>query len=70
MGILSHVTNKGSATPVYTVSTLPSGTEGQTARITDGDGSLAWGATAVNTGGGATPYIVWYNGTNWTILGK
>ena len=54
----------------FTVATLPSGTVGMTARITDGDSGLAWGATAVNSGAGATPYLVWYNGTNWTVMGK
>jgi hypothetical protein len=53
----------------YTVAGLPAGTVGQIARITDGDAALAHGATAVNSGAGATPYLVWYNGTNWTILG-
>ena len=51
----------------YTVATLPSGTVGQIARISDGDAALAWGATAVNSGAGATPYLVWYNGTNWIV---
>ena len=55
---------------VYTVATLPSGAVGDVARISDGDGSLAWGATAVNSGGGATPYLVWFNASNWTILGS
>jgi hypothetical protein len=38
--------------------------------ILDGDAGLAWGATAVNSGGGATKYLIWYNGTNWTVVGK
>lgn len=54
----------------YTVATLPAGPVGLTGRITDGDPALAWGAVAVNSGGGGTPYMVWYNGTNWTIIGK
>lgn len=54
----------------YTVATLPTGAVGDVARITDGDAALAWGATAVNSGAGATPYLCWFNGTNWTILGK
>ena len=40
------------------------------AYVTDGDAGLAWGATAVNSGAGATKYLVWYNGTNWTVAGK
>ncbi len=54
----------------YTVSTLPVGVQGNTAFITDGDAGLAWGATAVNSGAGATPYMVWYNGSAWSITGK
>jgi hypothetical protein len=41
---------------------------GQTACVTDGAASLAWGATV--TGGGTAKYLVWYNGTNWTVAGK
>ena len=54
----------------YTVATLPTGVTGMTAYISDGDSGLAWGATAVNSGSGATPYMVWFNGTNWTVTGK
>ena len=45
-------------------------TLGMVAVVTDGDSSLAWGATVVNSGSGATKYQVWYNGTNWTVVGK
>ncbi len=45
-------------------------TTGEVASITDGDSGLAWGATAVNTGSGATKYLVWYNGSAWTVTGK
>lgn len=53
-----------------TVATLP-GTPvvGMIARVTDGDSGLGFGATVVNSGGGATPYLCWYNGSNWTVLG-
>jgi hypothetical protein len=51
-----------------TVATLPTGVAGMVAYVTDGTAALAWGATA--TGGGTTPYLVWYNGTNWTVVGK
>jgi len=55
----------------YTVATLPAaGTVGRTAYITDGDALLVWGSTAVNSGAGATKYLVWDNGTNWTVSGK
>ena len=54
-----------------TVASLPSaGITGRYAYVTDGDSGLAWGATVVNTGSGATPYLVWDNGTNWTVVGK
>lgn len=53
----------------YTVATLPSGKPvGTTAYVTDGTAALAWGVTV--TGGGSTPYLVWYNGTAWTVVGK
>ena len=56
----------------YTVAGLAALTAalGDTAVVTDGDSSLAWGATVVNSGSGATKYQVWYNGTNWTVVGK
>lgn len=54
----------------FTVSTLPAGVAGSLAYVTDGDASLAWGATATNSGAGATKYLVWFNGAAWTVLGK
>lgn len=57
-------------TTAYTVATLPTGITGGHVHITDGDAGLAWGATAINSGAGATKYLVWYNGTNWTVAGK
>jgi hypothetical protein len=54
----------------YTAAALPSGSAGMMAYVTDGDAALAWGATIVNSGAGATPYHVWHNGTNWTVVGK
>jgi hypothetical protein len=54
----------------YTVTTLPTAPAGSVCYVTDGDAGLAWGATVVNTGAGATKYLVWYNGTNWTVMGK
>jgi len=53
----------------YTVGTLPAaGTVGRTAYVTDGAAALAWGATV--TGGAAVKYLVWDNGTAWTVAGK
>jgi len=52
-----------------TVAQLPaSPAAGTVAHVTDGTAALAWGATV--TGGGSTPYLVWYNGTAWTVIGK
>lgn len=50
----------------YTVATLPAGTQGMTAFVTD---SLApaWGVAVV--GGGAARAMVWYNNANWTVTG-
>lgn len=62
--------NTAFGTKGYTVSTLPTGTTGMVAHVTDGDAGLAWGATVTNSGGGATKYLVWYNGSNWTVSGK
>lgn len=53
----------------YTVATLPATAGvGAHAYVTDGAASLAWGVTV--TGGGSAPYLVWYNGTAWTVVGK
>ena len=52
------------------IANLPSSpTAGMITRVTDGDSGLTFGNTVVNSGAGATPYLVWYNGTNWTIIG-
>ena len=56
--------------PGYTIDTLPTPTGCMIVYITDGDLGLTWGATAINSGAGATPYLVWYNGTAWTVIGK
>lgn len=58
------------AFPTYTVATLPTGVLGLVATVSDGDTGLAWGATVINSGAGATSYAVWFNGTAWTVLGK
>ena len=60
----------GGAVLSYAVADLPAGAAGQFAQVTDGDAALAWGDIAVNSGAGATPYLVWYNGTDWTVVGK
>lgn len=60
----------GEVAEAYTVATLP-GTPavGMIARVTDGNAALIFGNTVVNSGAGATPYLVWYNGSNWTVIG-
>jgi len=54
-----------------TVASLPAASstlKGAMACVSDGTGALAWGATV--TGGASTPYLVFCNGTNWTVMGK
>jgi hypothetical protein len=56
-----------------TVSALPTASavlKGLRGSVTDGDSGLAWGATAVNSGAGATYYDVVCNGAHWTVVGK
>jgi hypothetical protein len=55
---------------LYTVATLPVGTVGQIAQVSDGDALLAYGDTVVNSGAGTTPYLVWYNSNDWTVIGE
>jgi len=50
----------------YTVATLPTPTVGMIARVTDAD-TPAVGSTVV--GSGAAAALVWYNGSNWTVIG-
>lgn len=59
--------------PTWTLSQLPTGgnvLEGDQFNITDGTNGLAWGATAANTGSHTTHYLVRWNGSNWTVVGK
>lgn len=52
----------------HTVAKLPvNPITGQTATVSDGAASLAYNATV--TGGGSTKYLVYYNGTNWVVVG-
>ncbi len=48
----------------YTVATLPAGTQGDTAFVTD---SLAPAFLTTVVGGGAVVATVFYNGTNWVV---
>lgn len=54
--------------PVTTVANLPaSPTAGALATVSDGAASIAWG-TAISAGG-SQKYLVFYNGTNWHVIG-
>ena len=37
--------------------------------VTDGTNSLTNGQTVTNTGTHTSSYLVWYNGSNWTVVG-
>ena len=47
---------------------LPPAGYGYMACVNDGAAGLAWGAPV--TGGGSTRYLVWYNGSAWTVIGQ
>lgn len=81
LGIVLHLSNNGKSlqsliTAVqgesfngYKVAGLPAAPAiGSVAYVTDGANALAWGNTV--TGGGANNYLVWWNGSNWTVIGK
>lgn len=63
-GTLTAVTLK--TTPVAFAS-LPTGAAGMIATINDSNTDV-WGATAA--GGGALTVMIFFNGTNWTVIGK
>jgi hypothetical protein len=67
---LINLVAKATKLQAMTVSTLPTPAAGLISYVTDGDSGLALGATVVNSGAGATKYLVWYNGSNWTVYGK
>ena len=53
----------------YTILTLPASPSlGWVTFVTDGAAGLAPGAALA--GGGTTKYLVWFNGTGWTVIGK
>jgi hypothetical protein len=69
-GVLDHQTFKAGVfkATAKTFATLPtSPVAGMQAYITDCN-TATWGATAA--GGGSTKVLVWYNGSNWTVIGK
>jgi hypothetical protein len=73
LAVYSLSTGAGAGTGVITLSpgtlaTLPgSPTHGMIAAVTDST-TNTWGATI--TGGGANKVLAFYNGTNWTVMGK
>jgi hypothetical protein len=54
-------------TTVYTVATLPTGTIGERAFVSDSNQTLAAGIGLLVVGGGANPVPVYYSGSNWRI---
>jgi hypothetical protein len=54
-------------TTVYTVATLPTGTIGDRAFVSDSNQTLAAGIGLLVVGGGANPVPVYYSGSNWRI---
>ena len=69
VGILDHQSFRGGLlVPALTFATLPSSPiAGMQRYITDCN-TVVWGANAA--GGGTNKVMVWYNGTNWTVMGK
>jgi hypothetical protein len=54
----------------YTTTTLPASPAiGSIAVITNGAAALAWGANATAATGAVT-YLVFWNGSQWSVLGK
>ena len=54
----------------YTVATLPSSPSfGMLAAVSDAASGLAWGS-AVGSGGHSTPYLCWWNNTQWSVFAK
>jgi len=54
---------------VGTLKTCSATIKGSIASVSDGDAGLAWGATAVHTTG-TSSYLVYCNGSAWTVAGK
>lgn len=57
-------------TTIASLGSCTAGLAGTVASVSDGDASLGWGVTVVNTGAGGTYYLVNCNGSNWTVVGK
>lgn len=72
LGVMAYVDYPDFTRPFLVASLPAAGITGRFAHVTDGDAGLAWGDTVTNSGSpvGATPYLVFDNGTNWTVTGK
>lgn len=72
LGVMAYVDYPDFTRPFLVASLPAAGIIGRFAHVTDGDAGLAWGDTVTNSGSpvGTTPYLVWDNGTNWTVAGK
>lgn len=66
VGCLSIAAQTAEISNGFTVAGLPAGVAGAIARVTDAS-SPSVGSTV--TGGGAAAALVWYNGSNWTVIG-
>lgn len=51
----------------YAFAALPTGATGMLAVVTNSNTNV-WGATVA--AGGTDIVLAWYNGTNWTVVGK
>jgi hypothetical protein len=62
--------------PALTFATLPPAVTGTMAYISDGaagncgDGTCTTFGTTVTGGGGSVKILAWWNGSNWTLVGK
>lgn len=64
----NQLLNQGA--PSYTFATLPASPMlGQLAVVTDAGVNPTWG-TALAIGGFNTKLLVWFNGLDWTVIGK
>ena len=69
ISILDHQNFRGNLlVPPLTFATLPSRPAAGMQRYITDSNTATWGATAA--GSGANKVMVWYNGTDWTVIGK
>jgi hypothetical protein len=69
VGILDHQQSRGNLlVPPLTFATLPSSPMAGMQRYITDCNTVVWGANAA--GGSTNKVMVWYNGANWTVMGK